>query len=115
MSMSAGIGQSIRIKGDITAHEPFVIAGHVEGTVAVEGHTLTVSEGATVDAVVTADTAVIQGNVKGELSAATKLVVQPSATLEGGFSAPSISVADGATIHGKVETTGRKSKLAAAS
>ena len=115
MSMSAGVGQSIRIKGEVTAREPFVIAGHVEGTVAVEGHTLTVSEGATVDATVMAETAVIQGSVKGELSASAKIVVQPTARIEGAFSAPTISIAEGATIHGKVETTSKKPKLAAAS
>lgn len=115
MSMSAGIGQSIRIKGEVTAQEPFLIAGHIDGSIAVQGHTLTVAEGATVDATVSADTAVIQGNVKGTLSAATKILVQPSANVEGELSAPTVSVADGATIHGKVQTTKPKAKLAAAS
>ena len=115
MSNSAGVGQSIRIKGEVTAREPFVIAGHVEGTIAVEGHALTVSEGATVDATVMADTAILQGTVKGELSASTKIVVQHTATLEGQFTAPTVSVAEGATIHGKVETTQKKTKLSVAS
>ena len=114
MSMSAGIGQSIRIKGEVTAREPFLVSGHVEGTIAVDGHPLTVSEGATVDATIVADTAVIQGHVKGDLTATAKIVVQSTATLEGEFSAPTISIAEGATIHGKVETTSRKPKLAAA-
>jgi cytoskeletal protein CcmA (bactofilin family) len=115
MNMSAGTGQSIRIKGEITAREPFLVAGHIEGTVEVEGHTLTVADGATVDATVSADTVVIQGHVKGEMSAANKIVVQQSAKIEGQLQAPTISVADGATIHGKVETTKAKAKLAAAS
>ena len=115
MSMSAGIGQSIRIKGAITAREPFLIAGHVEGTVEVDGHALTVAEGASVAATVTGDTVVIQGKVKGELSASVKIVIQQTATIEGGFRAPTISVADGATIHGKLETTKQKSKLSLAS
>lgn len=111
---TAGVGQSIRIKGEITAREPFMIAGHVEGTLAVEGHTLTVGEGASVDAMVMADTAIIQGTVKGELTASAKLVVQHTATIEGAFTAPMVSIAEGATIHGKVETT-RKKTLAVAS
>lgn len=115
MSMSAGIGPSIRIKGDIVAREPFLIAGHVDGTIDVDGHMLTVAEGATVAATVTADTIVIQGRVKGELSAATKIVVRETATVEGGISAPSISISDGATISGKVETTQRKQTLSLAS
>jgi len=113
--MSAGIGQSIRIKGAITAREPFLIAGQVEGTVEVDGHTLTVAESASVAATVTGETVVIQGRLKGELSASTKIVIQPSATIEGGFSAPTISVADGATIHAKLRTTQRGAKLPLAS
>lgn len=115
MSQSSGIGQSIRIKGDVHAQEPFLVAGHIDGTIVVQGHTLTVAEGATVDATVTADTAVIQGSTKGTLTAATKVVVQPTATIEGEISAPTISIAEGATIHGKIATTRSKTKLAVAS
>jgi cytoskeletal protein CcmA (bactofilin family) len=115
MSMSAGIGKSIRIKGEIVAREPFLISGHVDGTIDVDGHTLTVAEGATVAATVTADTVVIEGRVNGELSASTRIVVRETATVEGGISAPAISIADGATINGLVETTQRKQPLSLAS
>jgi cytoskeletal protein CcmA (bactofilin family) len=115
MNMSAGIGQTIRIKGEVTAREPFLIAGQVEGTVEVDGHTLTVAEGATVVATVSADIVVIQGHVKGGVSASSKIVVEPTAKIEGEFSAPIISIAEGASIQGKVETTQQKKKLAVAS
>ena len=113
--MSSGIGKSIRVKGEISAREPFLVAGQVEGTVNVEGHALTVAEGATVAAIVTADTVVIQGTVKGATSGSGKIVVQPTAKVEGELSAPSISVAEGASIQGRVETTQRTAKLKAAS
>jgi cytoskeletal protein CcmA (bactofilin family) len=115
VNMSAGIGQSIRIKGEIIAREAFLVSGHVDGTIDVDGHMLTVAEGATVSATVTADTVVIHGTVKGELSAATKIVVRETATIEGGISAPSISISDGATINGRVDTTERKKTLSLAS
>lgn len=111
--MSAAIGQSIRIKGEVTAREPLVVNGYIDGTVEVEGHTLTVAEGATLAAIVSADSVVVQGTLNGEVSAATKIVVQSTAKIEGEISAPSISVADGAIIQGKVQTTERK-KLAVA-
>jgi len=114
MNMSAGIGKSIRIKGEVIAREPFLIAGHVEGTIDVDGHTLTVAEEATVSATVSADTVVVQGTIKGETSAATKIAVQPTAKLEGSFSAPSVSVAEGAIVHGRIETTRRKEQRAVA-
>jgi len=115
MSMSASIGKSIRIKGEVVAREPFLVSGHVEGTIDVDGHTLTVAEGASVAATVTADTVVIQGNVKGELSATTKIVVIMTAAIEGTISAPAISIAEGAIINGRVETTQRKRTLSLAS
>ncbi len=115
MSTPAGIGQSIRIKGEIVAREPFLISGHVDGTIDVDGHTLTIAEGAVVAATVTADTVVVQGKVKGELSATNKIVVSATAAIEGGISAPVISVAEGASINGSVETTPRKQTLPLAS
>ena len=115
MSTSAGIGKSIRIKGEIVAGEPLLISGHVDGTIEADGHTLTVAEGATVTATVTADTIVIQGKVKGELSAATRIVVIATASIEGAISAPAISISDGAAVNGRVETRQRKGALSLAS
>jgi cytoskeletal protein CcmA (bactofilin family) len=63
------------------------------------GHTLTVAEEATVSATVSANT-VVEGTIKGSTAAATKIAVKPTAKLEGAFSAPSISVAEGAIVHG---------------
>jgi cytoskeletal protein CcmA (bactofilin family) len=115
MSTSAGIGHSIRIKGEVTAGEPLLVAGHVEGTIDVDGHTLTVAESASVAATVTAETVIIHGRVKGEMAAAAKIAVRETATVEGQLSAPSVTVAEGATLNGRVETTQRKAKLSIAS
>jgi cytoskeletal protein CcmA (bactofilin family) len=115
MSTSSGIGQSIQIKGDIHAEEPFLVAGRIDGSIVVQGHPLTVAEGANVDAKITAESAIIQGSLKGTLTAATKIVVQPTATIDGELSAPAIGVAEGATIHAKIATTRAKPKLAAVS
>ena len=113
--MSAGIGKSIRIKGDIVAREPFLIAGQVEGTIEVDQHTLTIAEEASVHAAITAESIVIGGHVQGDLAAISKIAILPTADLEGECSAPIVSIADGAKVHGKIETTQRKSKLAVAS
>jgi cytoskeletal protein CcmA (bactofilin family) len=77
------------------------------------GHTLTVAEEATVSATVSANT-VVEGTIKGSTAAATKIAVKPTAKLEGAFSAPSISVAEGAIVHGRLKTTRRKDQRAVA-
>jgi cytoskeletal protein CcmA (bactofilin family) len=108
MDTTAGIGPSIHIKGDVTASEPLTIAGRVDGTIAVDGHALTVAAGGHVQASVTAHTIVIGGIVNGRLSAGARIVVRETATIEGDLSAPAVSFADGATVHGKVETAARR-------
>ena len=113
--MTAGIGKSIRVKGDIVAREPFLIAGRVEGTIEVEQHTLTIAPDASVYAAITAESVVIEGTVQGDLAAINKIAIQPSAKVEGECSAPIVSIADGATVQGKIETTQRKEKLKVAS
>ena len=113
--MAAGIGKSIRVKGEIVAREPFLVAGRVEGTIEVDQHTLTIAEDASVDASITAESVVIQGAVHGDLAAVTKIAIQPTATVDGECSAPIISIAEGASVQGRIETTQRKSRIAAAS
>ena len=113
--MSVGIGKSIHVKGDVTAREPFLIAGSVEGTIEVDQHTLTIADGASVNAAITAESVVIEGVVQGDLAAITKIAIQSTATVEGECSAPIVSVADGALFQGKIETTKRPGRLAIAS
>ena len=62
--MSVGIGKSIHVKGDVTAREPFLIAGSVEGTIEIDQHTLTIADGASVSAAITAESVVIGGTVQ---------------------------------------------------
>ena len=107
--MSVGIGKSIHVKGDVTAREPFLIAGSVEGTIEIDQHTLTIADGASVSAAITAESVVIGGTVQGEnLAAIAKIAIQATAKLEGECSAPIVSIADGAFVQGKIETTQRK-------
>ena len=113
--MSAGIGKSIRLKGDVVAREPFVIAGRVEGTIEVDQHTLTIAAEASVNAAITAESMVIEGTVQGDLAAISKIAIQSTAKVEGECSAPIVSIAEGAMVQGKIETTQRKGRLAAAS
>ena len=113
--MSSGIGKSIRIKGDVVAREPFLIAGRVEGTIAVDQHTLTIAPDASINAAITAESVVIEGTVEGDLAATSKILVHSTAKVEGECSAPIVSIAEGAIVQGRIETTQRKSKLAVAS
>ena len=108
MPATAYIGPSIRIKGEIHAREPLTIAGQVSGIVDVSGHPLTVTEGAHIDADVTAHTIVIAGVVEGKVMAEERIVVQQTATVDGEVAAPALTVHDGASVQGRFDVTGHR-------
>jgi cytoskeletal protein CcmA (bactofilin family) len=108
MNTAAQIGTSIHIKGEVTASEPLTIAGHVDGSVQVEGHPLTIAEGGHVRANLVAHTIVVSGSVHGNLNASARISITKTATVEGDLSAPAVGLAEGATLHGRIETAVRQ-------
>jgi cytoskeletal protein CcmA (bactofilin family) len=116
MDRPAEIGTTIVIKGEITAQEDLVISGRVEGSISVDGHAVTVNDGAQVAAQVQARAIVVSGQVMGHLNAAERLELRATADVEGEMSAPVLKVAEGALFQGKAKTTGdAKAKLQLAS
>jgi cytoskeletal protein CcmA (bactofilin family) len=108
MSTAAHIGSSIHIKGHVTAQEPLTIAGRVDGTIAVDGHSVTIAAGGQVHATIVAHEIVVGGEVHGQLDATSRIVVRETATVVGDMTAPNVSLADGAVVTGKVQTGERK-------
>lgn len=108
METAALIGPSIRIKGEVHSGEPLVIAGHVDGTIEVSGHPLTIDNGGSVEATVSAHTIVVSGSANGILNASAKVIIKDSAKIDGDISAPTISLAEGATVNGRIETAEKK-------
>jgi len=111
METAARIGPSIQIKGDVHSGEPLVVAGHVEGTIEVNGHPLTIDAGGSIEATVTAHTIVISGKAKGILTATARVVIRETAQVAGEVSAPVVSLAEGAAVNGRIETAERKKAL----
>jgi cytoskeletal protein CcmA (bactofilin family) len=108
MSAVAFVGPAIRIKGQVIAREPLTIAGTVDGSIAVEGHPVTIAAGGRIVANIVADEIVVGGDVKGQLDASTRIRVNETATIEGDMTAPKVSVADGAKFQGKVKTANKE-------
>jgi len=111
MDAIAQIGPSIRIKGEVTSQEPLIVAGHIDGTIQVSGHSLTVAAGARITATINADTVIIAGQVRGKVQGASRIVVRDTGNIEGDLTAPAIGVADGATVAGRVQTDARTAKV----
>jgi len=107
MSQPAHIGSSIVIKGEITASEPLVIAGRVEGSIDVSGHEVTVAQGGHLHGDVTTDALVIAGTLRGEVVASRRVEIRSTADVEGSITAPAVAVADGAFVCAKVQVSSK--------
>jgi cytoskeletal protein CcmA (bactofilin family) len=103
---AAWIGKSLRIEGRIVSQENLTIDGQVDGTIEVGDHNLMIGVGAEVKADLEAKTITVSGAVKGNVTAADRVVLQSSASVDGDISTPRLMMADGAVVKGKVDARG---------
>jgi cytoskeletal protein CcmA (bactofilin family) len=103
----ATVGASISIKGEIKGSEDIVIDGQVEGRIDVPGNMLTIGPNAKVQADVNAKAVVVFGAVIGSITAQERAEIRKTAVVEGAVTCGYLSVQEGATIMGKVETRNR--------
>jgi cytoskeletal protein CcmA (bactofilin family) len=104
----SGIGKSLVIKGEITANEPLLIGGRVEGQIDVRDNKVTILEGGEVRANVIGKNVVVLGTLIGGVEALERLEMAENSSIEGDLSAPRISMAAGARFTGSVEMPKRK-------
>ena len=103
MDTTSRIGATLVIKGEVRAQEDVAIAGHLEGSIHITGHTLTVQAGAHVDADIHARQIIVAGRVTGMLIAEDRIELRDTANVGGDLSAPRIAIADGAEVHGRID------------
>lgn len=106
--IAAWIGRALRIEGRIVSQENLTIDGQIEGTIEVGDHSLVIGAGAAVKADLIAKTITVSGAVVGNVTATEKVVLQPSASVDGDIAAPRLSMADGAVVKGKVDARGNR-------
>ena len=97
------LGPTLYFKGDLTAEEDLLIQGRVEGSIT---HTqrLTVDTQGKVKANIRAQLIVIQGTVEGDLHAEKSVAVKETAKIIGSIYAPSVSIMEGASFSGTIDT-----------
>ena len=94
------IGADAVFKGELTFEKGMRLLGKFEGEIKSSGE-LVVAEGATLQGDVNAGAIRIDGIVKGNLDAATKVSLTSSARLEGDVQAQRLEVAEGAVLIGR--------------
>lgn len=100
---AATIGRSITIRGEVTGDEDLLIQGHVEGSVSLRQHSVTVGAEGEVKADITARIITVEGSVQGNLKAEEQVILRSAAIVEGDIAAPRVVLEDGARFRGGVD------------
>jgi len=98
------IGPDTVVNGEINSKQDLVVQGRVSGTIKVDA-VLFIETSGVVEAVVTANHAVVAGTFEGELEASVLEVAQ-TGRITGQVKAPRILVADGAVLNAKIHMSG---------
>jgi cytoskeletal protein CcmA (bactofilin family) len=106
--MAAWIGKSLVVQGKVISTEDLTIDGRVEGAIELGEHSLTIGIGAAVEADLIAQRIIICGAVTGNVFANETVDLRATGSVAGDISTPRFVMAEGATIKGKVDTSGKK-------
>jgi cytoskeletal protein CcmA (bactofilin family) len=101
------IGPSIVIKGEISGEEDLAIAGRVEGRIHLSGCRLTLAPDSHIQGEIDAEIVIAAGRVHGRIATTGRLDVHATAAIEGELTTPSLTIADGAKVHGRVDMPAR--------
>ena len=100
----AWVGKSVVFTGNLTSLEDMTIDGRVEGTIEVRDHDLTIGPDANIQANISARVVTVLGLVTGTITAAIKVDIHESGTVNGDIVSPRLVIADGAHFHGRADT-----------
>ena len=100
---SAKIGPSIQIEGTLIGNEDLTIDGKVQGRIKFSGHALTIGPNGQIEAGLRAKLVIVQGEVKGNITADDKIQITASGSVKGDLRAPRIALDDGARFTGSVD------------
>jgi cytoskeletal protein CcmA (bactofilin family) len=99
------LGKSVVIKGELSGSEDFTLYGQMEGSIKLPNNTLTIGPHADIQAEIFAKAVVIMGSVNGNVRAGQKVEILASGSVTGDIAAPRLTIADGASLNGRVEMT----------
>ncbi|PIT87920.1 MAG: hypothetical protein COU31_00340 [Candidatus Magasanikbacteria bacterium CG10_big_fil_rev_8_21_14_0_10_40_10] len=99
------VGPSVNVEGDLSSAGNIIVKGSVSGSVSTS-KLLTVEKGAKITASVKAGSAVIAGEVKGNMKIKDSLELTSSSRVLGDICVKTLRVEDGAVIYGKVTMPG---------
>ena len=111
LSSTVTLGASVVIKGEVSAREDLTIAGRIEGKVEVRDHVVRVGRDAQVHAEIAARAVLVEGSVKGNITATERIELLEHGSVEGDIAAPKIAMAEGAQFRGKIDMAKRSNDV----
>ena len=97
------IGKSVVIKGELNGSEDLTIEGHVEGTIQLKEHVLTIGPNGKIKAAVFAKAVIVLGEVTGNVTASEKVDIRDNGSVDGDIISPRVAIAEGAHFRGTVD------------
>ena len=97
------IGKSVVIKGELNGSEDLTIEGHVEGTIQLKEHVLTIGPNGRINAQVFAKSVIVLGEVTGNVTASDKVDIRDNGSIDGDIVAPRVVIAEGAHFRGSID------------
>jgi cytoskeletal protein CcmA (bactofilin family) len=97
------IGKSVVIKGELNGSEDLTIEGHVEGTIQLRDHALTIGANGRIKAQVFAKSVIVLGEVTGNVTASDKVDIRDGGSVDGDIISPRVAIAEGAHFRGSVD------------
>src|SRR5262249_52752169 len=97
------IGKSVVIKGELNGSEDLTIEGHVEGTIQLRDHVLTIGPNGKIKAQVSAKAVIVLGEVTGNVTASDKVDIRDNGSVDGDIISPRVAIAEGAHFRGSVD------------
>jgi cytoskeletal protein CcmA (bactofilin family) len=97
------IGKSVVIKGELNGSEDLTIEGHVEGTIQLRDHVLTIGPNGKIKAQVFAKAVIVLGEVTGNVTATEKVDIRDNGSVDGDIVSPRVAIAEGAHFRGSVD------------
>ena len=104
------LGQTVVLKGEISADEDLLIEGQFEGTISLEQHCVTVGANGQVKAEIRARQAVILGTLTGKVAAREKVEIRRSGHLVGDLTTGAVAIEEGAYFKGSIEIIREEAK-----
>lgn len=99
------IGAGVKVEGTFNAIGDVIIKGELVGSIETQSD-ICLMEGGVIEANIKSRNAIIAGQVKGNLKVEEKIELNSTAKLFGDINCQSLSIEEGAILHGKCKVGG---------